>query len=893
MTAPRPDTNPLGTRRSLGTAAGTLDYLDITALADTVGADLERMPVTIKVLLEMTLRQAGSPFATEDDVAALAGWGTSEVPEREFAFAPARVVLQDFTGVPAVVDLAAMRSALARSGADPSHVDPLVPVDLVIDHSVQIDRFGALDALAINVEHEYRRNSERYALLRWAQQAFAGFNVVPPGRGIVHQVNLEHLARVVMTVDDEAGTLAIPDTCVGTDSHTPMVNGLGVLGWGVGGIEAEAAMLGQPMPLVTPSVVGVRLTGELQPGIVATDLVLTLTEALRGHGVVGKFVEFYGDGIESLTVPDRATLSNMTPEYGATACLWPVDAKTLDYLRLSARPDDLIDLVERYSKAQGLFHTHETPSPMYSEHVELDLGAVEASMAGPSRPQDRVTLGEAADSFESAFAEHLEIHDQQVPEITEGQDPDVENGSVVIASITSCTNTSNPAVMVAAGLLAKKAAERGLESAAWVKTSLAPGSRVVTDYLDAAGLTPYLDKLGFHTVGYGCTTCIGNSGPLPEPVARAVAERDLAVASVLSGNRNFEGRIHPQVHASYLASPPLVVAYAIAGTIEIDLTRDPVGTGAGGEPVMLADIWPSAEEVEVALESVSRDHYEEQYAQIHEGDENWAALPSPEGELFKWDPGSTYVREPSFFDGIEAPPVPPSDIEGAHVLALLGDSVTTDHISPAGAIPGHGPAGKYLIGEGIEHRDFNSFGSRRGNHEVMLRGTFANIRMRNKLVHPKEGGHTLHHPSGDEKSIYDAAMHYDAEGIPLVIVAGSEYGSGSSRDWAAKGTRLLGVRAVIAESYERIHRSNLVGMGVLPLQFENGDSAESLGLDGTRRYDITGIASGLVPGKMLHVCASGDAGNVEFDVVCRIDSDIEVDYYLNGGVLNYVLRGLI
>ncbi len=892
MTDRRAETNPLGARAKLTTRAGSLDYLDLGRLADLGLADLDKLPVTVKVLVEMILRQVGGA-TTEEDVVALSVWGREAVVGREFSFAPARVILQDFTGVPVVVDLAAMRAAIARNGGDPAAVDPRVPVDLVIDHSVQVDAFGSDDALERNVALEYERNTERYALLRWARDEFDQFRVVPPGRGIVHQVNLEHLARCVMTIEDARGTLAIPDTVVGTDSHTPMVNGLGVLGWGVGGIEAEAAMLGQPIPVTTPTVVGLKLSGELPVGVVATDLVLTVTELLRHHDVVGKFVEFYGDGIAALTVPDRATLSNMTPEYGATACLWPTDDKTLEYLRLTGRPGDLIDLVEAYTKAQGLFHTSDTPTPYYVEHVELDLGSVEPSMAGPHRPQERVGLDEVAESYFMAFAERLEQHDQSLPEIEEGQDPDVENGSVVIAAITSCTNTSNPAVMVAAGILARNAVGRGLESKSWVKTSLAPGSLVVTDYLDRAGLTPYLDELGFHTVGYGCTTCIGNSGPLDPPIEKAVAERDLTVAAVLSGNRNFEGRIHPQVHASYLASPPLVVAYAIAGTIDIDLTHEPLGVDRDGADVMLADIWPRESEIATALEAVDSKHFEEQYASAFDGGPRWDALPVPEGMLFEWDAESTYVREPSFFDELGMQKTEPADIRGARVLALLGDHVTTDHISPAGAIASTSPAGRYLSKRGVERSHFNSYGSRRGNHEVMIRGTFANIRLKNRLV-SRHGGYTRHVPSGDEMSIFDAAQRYASENVPLVVLAGSAYGSGSSRDWAAKGVKLLGVKAVIATSYERIHRSNLVGMGVLPLQFADGDDPESLGLDGTESYDIGGLDSGLSTDKILDVVATGEHGAItEFRVVCRIESAIEVDYYRSGGVLQYVLQDMI
>ncbi len=890
--------NPFGARTVLQTADGPVDYFSLERLGELGICQLDLLPTTIKVLLEMIVRQVGNGVATEDDVVALAQWGQKPIETREFSYTPARVLLQDFTGVPAVVDLAAMRSALARVGADPSLVDPLIPVDLVIDHSVQVDSFGTAAAFDTNVDFEYHRNRERYGLLRWAQQAFAGFRVVPPGMGIVHQVNLEYLAQVVFVRNDQVGPVAFPDTLVGTDSHTPMVNGLGVLGWGVGGIEAEAAMLGQPIPILTPTIVGVRLTGALKPGITATDLVLTVTELLRKHGVVGKFVEFFGDGVASLTVPDRATLSNMTPEYGATACLFPVDEKTLDYLLLSGRDAKQVDLVETYMRAQGLFGSPDAHNaPVYSEQLGLDLASVEASLAGPSRPQDRTSLARAGASFQWAFGERLpedKADRPQIPVKVGGESVSLTHGSVVIAAITSCTNTSNPAVMVAAGLVAKKARERGLSRKPWVKTSLAPGSRVVTDYLDRAGLTPHLEALGFYTVGYGCTTCIGNSGPLPQPVADAIDENDLIVVSVLSGNRNFEGRIHPQVHASYLASPPLCVAYALAGHIDVDLTGDPLGTDFEGKPVMLADIWPSGEEVEVALESVQSDIFKAQYAKIFDGEKRWHALPIPEGSQYDWDPDSTYVQEPAFFGGLDQDVAAPQDITGARVLALLGDSVTTDHISPAGAIHKRSPAGQYLIDHGVEPIEFNSYGSRRGNHEVMIRGTFANIRLRNQLVAPKTGGFTRHMPSGDEMTIFEAAQRYRAEQTPLVVIAGKEYGSGSSRDWAAKGSRELGIRAVIAESFERIHRSNLVGMGILPLQFMPGATAESLGLDGSETYTIMGISSGMAAHQELAVIAErGPDWRIEFPVEVRIDSDMEVAYFKSGGVLQYVLRQMM
>jgi aconitate hydratase len=911
-----------GARGTLAGAAQTPAYFRLHALEEAGLAQLDLIPRTVKVFLENLLRLSGTEHASEDDVTSLAMWGQKPLEDREFAFSPARVLLQDFTGVPTVVDLAAMRQAMHRAGADPSKVDPLVPVDLVIDHSVQVDMFASARAYDFNVEREYERNHERYSLLRWAQQAFAGFRVVPPGMGIVHQVNLENLGRVVQLIDDGDEKVAIPDTLVGTDSHTPMINGLGVLGWGVGGIEAEAAMLGQPIPLLTPKIVGFRMSSSLPAGVTATDLVLTVTEMLRKHGVVGKFVEFYGDGLSSLAVADRATLSNMSPEFGATASLFPVDDQTLRYMRLTGRADDLVDLVDRYAKEQGLFRTDDDPDPEFTETLELDLSTVEPSLAGPRRPQDRAPLGRVWESFKEVYLD--EVADNPGVDVQIGRwlaeggstpgergkalhpaDPTEEvaidadgevtlkHGSVVIAAITSCTNTSNPSVMLAAGLLAKKAVERGLVTKPWVKTSMAPGSRVVTGYLEGAGLMPYLEKLGFHVVGYGCTTCIGNSGPLPEPVAQAVDDHDLAVVSVLSGNRNFEGRIHPQVKASYLGSPPLVVAYALAGTAEIDLTSEPLGTDDDGKDVYLEDIWPAPQEIIEAMSAVKAKLYTDEYARIFEGDEHWAKLPSPTGSLYEWDPDSTYVREPPFFADLSEEPEPPTDVEGARVLAYVGDSVTTDHISPAGAISPKSPAGKYLVENGVEIKDFNSYGSRRGNHEVMVRGTYANIRVRNKLVEPKEGGFTLHFPDEEEMTIYDAAARYQEEGVPLILVAGKEYGSGSSRDWAAKGPLLQGVRAVIAESFERIHRSNLVGMGILPLQFVSGQTAESLGLDGRETYDIARIAEGLEPHAELTVVAHGEQGDITFQVEARVDSAVELDYYRNGGVLQMVLRRML
>jgi aconitate hydratase len=890
--------DPFGARTALPGHAG-IDFFRIARLDEAGIADTSRLPYTVRVLLEMALRGAGSIHVTEEDVRALANWPAPAPDTASVAFLPARVILQDFTGVPAVVDLAAMRSAMARAGRDPGGVDPLVPADLVIDHSVQVDAFGTRFAYARNIEREYERNGERYALLRWAQGAFEGFRVVPPGMGIVHQVNLEHLGRVVQVRDG----VALPDTLVGTDSHTTMIDALGILGWGVGGIEAEAVMLGEPLVLPTPIVIGVEFRGALRTGVTATDLVLTLTEMLRKHGVVGKFVEFCGDGLSALSIPDRATLSNMAPEYGATAATFPVDFETLNYLRQTAR-GDACELVEAYCRAQGLWRSDGDATPTFSELLVLDLDAVEPSLAGPRRPQDRVALPAAPASFTDAFPREPNpvriASNAMIPADAASStavleaDVEIDHGAVVIAAITSCTNTSNPSVMVAAGLLARKAVERGLESKPWVKTSLAPGSRVVTDYLERAGLTAALDALRFNLVGYGCTTCIGNSGPLPDALAAAVSEHDLAVVSVLSGNRNFEGRIHPQVRASYLASPPLVVAYALAGSISVDLEHDPLGTGSDGEPVYLRDIWPTAEEVrDLIASSIDPEMYETEYARVWEGDERWREMAAPTGALFAWADDSTYVREPPYFEGLQAEPDPPADVIGARVLAILGDSVTTDHISPAGSIPPSTPAGHYLIEHGVEPREFNSYGSRRGNHEVMIRGTFANIRLRNGLVPGVEGGVTLHLPDGEQVSIPDAADAYRAEGVPLIVFAGKEYGSGSSRDWAAKGTLLLGVRAVIAESYERIHRSNLVGMGVLPLQFLDGDTPESLGLTGHERYTIRGVAS-IAPRQQVTVEATADDGTTRsFEVLARIDAPAEVDYLHHGGILPMVLRRMI
>jgi aconitate hydratase len=950
VTSQTPDS--AAARSTLRVGDSSYDYFRL----DAAGApELARLPYTVKILLENMLRGAATQpdLVSADDVRALAAWDPTQPAEAELPFMPARVILQDFTGVPCVVDLAAMRDAIAEMGGDPAKINPLVPADLVIDHSVQVDQFGSDAAFLINVEREYERNGERYALLRWAQQAFADFRVVPPGTGIVHQVNLEYLADVVAERD---GVL-LPDTLVGTDSHTTMINGLGVVGWGVGGIEAEAALLGQPCYQPLPIVVGFRLDGELPAGATATDLVLYVTEMLRGHGVVGKFVEFHGPGLSRLGIADRATISNMSPEFGATATLFPIDDETLRYLRMTGRPDEVVARVEAYARAQGLFRTDDSPEPNFSESLSLDLSTIVPSLAGPRRPQDRVALADLRDSFRAAFPDGLHTHadgtrhehstsdaeappgtvDEASDESFPASDPPsytrdpgagehatdaparhapeplpadahyraaevrldgtrhkIRTGSVVIAAITSCTNTSNPSVMVAAGLLARNAVARGLSTKPWVKTSLAPGSRAVTDYLETAGLMDPLQALRFHLVGYGCTTCIGNSGPLAEPVAEAIEANDIAGVAVLSGNRNFEGRIHPLARASYLASPPLVVAFALAGRIDIDLTTEPIGTDADGKPVMLADLWPSPQEVaSVVLSAVSGDVFKRNYASVFDGDDQWRNLPVPAGDRYAWDPESTYVARPPFFDGIADGLREPTDVTGARVLAVLGDSVTTDHISPAGSIARTSPAGEWLVEHGVEPREFNSYGSRRGHHEVMMRGTFANIRLRNGLTPDAEGNVTEHLPSGERMSIFDAAMRYATDGTPLVILAGKEYGSGSSRDWAAKGPLLQGVRAVIAESYERIHRSNLVGMGILPLQFLPGDTPASLGLSGRETFDIVGIADGLKPRQEVAVIAHGDDGRESrFRVVARLDGEIDVTYLRNGGVLQTVLRRL-
>jgi len=872
----------------------------------------ERLPYSLKVLLENLLRTEDGANITADHIRAIGGWDSQAQPSQEIQFTPARVIMQDFTGVPCVVDLATMREAVKELGGDPAKINPLAPAELVIDHSVIADKFGTNEAFAQNVELEYGRNRERYQFLRWGQTAFDEFKVVPPGTGIVHQVNIEHLARTVMVRNGQA----YPDTLVGTDSHTTMVNGLGVLGWGVGGIEAESALLGQPVSMLIPRVVGFKLTGELPTGTTATDLVLTITEMLRKHGVVGKFVEFYGEGVSATSLANRATIGNMSPEFGSTAAIFPIDAETISYLKLTGRSAQQLALVEAYAKAQGLW-LDPAAEPDFSEKLELDLSTVVPSIAGPKRPQDRIVLANAAQQFAQDVRNYVEDDDEagkesfpasDAPAATNGVPtrpttvtaPDgstyvIDHGAVTVAAITSCTNTSNPYVMVAAALVAKKAVEKGLTRKPWVKTTLAPGSKVVTDYFDKAGLTPYLDKLGFNLVGYGCTTCIGNSGPLPEEVSKAVNEHDLAVTSVLSGNRNFEGRINPDVKMNYLASPPLVVAYAIAGSMKVDITKDALGTDQDGKPVYLDDLWPSEQEVnEVVASAIGQDMFGESYKDVFAGDAQWQSLPIPTGDTFEWDAQSTYVRKPPYFDGMPADPTPVTDISGARVLAKLGDSVTTDHISPAGAIKADTPAGKYLTEHGVERRDFNSYGSRRGNHEVMIRGTFANIRLRNQVAPGTEGGFTrdFTKDGGPVAFIYDASQNYQAAGIPLVILAGKEYGSGSSRDWAAKGTSLLGVKAVIAESYERIHRSNLIGMGVLPLQFPDGISAESLGLTGEETFSFTGVTvlnDGSTPAT---VTVTTDTG-VDFDAVVRIDTPGEADYYRNGGILQYVLRSLI
>jgi aconitate hydratase len=927
--------NSFNSRSTLKVGNKEYDIYRLDAL-DKQGISTRHLPYSLRILLENLLRTEDGRNVTKEEVRALAAWGTSSngkpQSDKEIAFTPSRVLLQDFTGVPCVVDLAAMRDAMQQLGGDPALINPLQPVELVIDHSVQVDEFGTAGAFDLNALLEFQRNKERYSFLRWGQTGFRNLAIVPPDTGIVHQVNLEYLARVVFVQEKDGKRTAYPDTLVGTDSHTTMVNGLGVLGWGVGGIEAEAAMLGQPVSMLIPLVVGVKLTGRLPEGATATDLVLTVTEMLRKHGVVGKFVEYFGPGLRDLPLADRATIANMSPEYGATCGIFPVDKESLKYLRLTGRSEELIALVEAYCREQGLFHDEKTPEATYSELLSLDLATVEPSLAGPKRPQDRVVLSQVGASFNKALpllikpkssaaaaaatatqtakagssasweqeggspaaigVEDPNIHEHVAPSVKNS----LQHGSVVIAAITSCTNTSNPSVLIGAGLLAKKAVEKGLTVPPWVKTSLAPGSKVVTNYLAKAGLTPYLDKLKFHLVGYGCTTCIGNSGPLPEEVSRAIDEKDLVVASVLSGNRNFEGRINSEVRANYLMSPPLVVAFALAGRIDTDLRKDPLGNGKDGKPVYLADIWPSQREVdETMAQSITSEMFVKSYSEVFQGDERWRGLAVPKGQTYAWEKDSTYIRRAPYFEGMALQPSPVADIQGACVLAVLGDSVTTDHISPAGSIKKDGPAGKYLQEHGVKPGDFNSYGSRRGNHEVMVRGTFANVRLRNKLV-ATEGGFTRHLPTGAEMSIFEASQKYLAEGTPLLILAGKEYGSGSSRDWAAKGPRLLGVQAVIAESYERIHRSNLVGMGVLPLQFPAGQNAESLKLTGEEVFEITGVCDVVekfAPGRQVKVRASGQSGVVEFQALVRIDTPQEALYYANGGILQYVLRQLL
>jgi aconitate hydratase len=921
--------NSFGARSTLRVGNKDYEIYRLDAL-DRQGISTKHLPYSLRILLENLLRTEDGRNVRKEDIRALAAWNSSSQPDKEIAFTPSRVLLQDFTGVPAVVDLAAMRDAMKRLGGDPALINPLQPAELVIDHSVQVDEFGSPRALGLNAELEFLRNKERYAFLRWGQTAFRNLAIVPPDTGIVHQVNLEYLARVVFVQESEGKHVAYPDTLVGTDSHTTMINGLGVLGWGVGGIEAEAAMLGQPVSMLIPLVVGVKLTGKLREGATATDLVLTITERLRKHGVVGKFVEYYGPGLRDLPLADRATIANMSPEYGATCGIFPVDEESLRYLRLSGRSEEQIALVEAYCHEQGMFHDERTPEAQYSELLTLDLATVESSLAGPKRPQDRVPLSQARQSFEAALPSLLKpksaaktaapavaasgnekrweaeggnptaigvedhnVHEHVPPDVKKS----LRHGSVVIAAITSCTNTSNPSVMVAAGLLAKKAVEKGLAVPPWVKTSLAPGSKVVRDYLERAGLTPYLEKLKFHIVGYGCTTCIGNSGPLPSEVSEAVDEKDLVVASVLSGNRNFEGRINSEVRANYLMSPPLVVAFALAGRIDVDLRKEPVGNGKDGKPVFLEDIWPSQQEVEQAIQkSIDSNMFRKSYGEVFAGDEHWRSLAVPKGETYAWDKDSTYIRRAPYFDDMKVAPSPVENIQRARVLAVLGDSVTTDHISPAGSIKKDSPAGKYLTEHGVKPADFNSYGSRRGNHEVMVRGTFANVRLRNKMVPNLEGGFTRHLPDGVEMSIFEASEKYTAEGVPLIIIAGKEYGSGSSRDWAAKGPRLLGVRAVIAESYERIHRSNLVGMGIMPLQFLSGQNAESLKLTGEEVFDIAGvreIVEKFAPGRQVKVRAVANGRTAEFDALVRIDTPQEALYYANGGILQFVLRQLL
>ena len=898
-----PNQDVFSSEQTLDTPSGPATFFDVNALERQGIAPVSRLPFSIKVMLESLLRNENGYDVREEDVRALAGW-QPEPGEITVPLKLARVILQDFTGVPAVVDLAALRSAMARAGADPSVINPVVPVDLVIDHSVQVDFFGTAYALSGNVEREYERNGERYKLLKWAQNSIDNFRVVPPGAGIVHQVNLEYLGSVVMEKEIDGKRVVFPDSLVGTDSHTTMINGLGVLGWGVGGIEAEAVMLDQPYYMLAPRVVGFKLTGSLPEGATATDLVLTVTEMLRAHGVVGTFVEFYGTGLTGLPVADRATIANMSPEYGATMGYFPIDEETLAYLRLSGRSPELIDLVERYAKAQGLFRTDDTPDPIYSDTLTLDLSEVVPSLAGPKRPQDRVSLVDVKHSFHEhltlpAAQRGFGLSDEEVDKTavvgSDGEAYQLSHGSVVIAAITSCTNTSNPSVMIGAGLLAKNAVRAGIETKPWVKTSMAPGSKVVTDYLEAAGLIPFLEAQRFHTVGYGCTTCIGNSGPLPEDIANAVEDNDLVAAAVLSGNRNFEGRVNPNVKANYLASPVLVVAYALAGHMDIDFATEPLGHDPNGRGVFLRDIWPSQHDIQEAISNnVSPDMFVEQYGAIFDGDEQWKMLSAPAGELYEWELDSTYIQEPPFFKNFPLDPPPLPVIEDARILAILGDSVTTDHISPAGNIAARGPAGQFLLGHDVLQADFNSYGSRRGNHEVLMRGTFANIRIKNQMLDDVEGGLTLKLPEGEQMPIYDAAMRYQQEGVPTVIMGGKEYGSGSSRDWAAKGPYLLGVRAVLAESFERIHRSNLVGMGVLPLQFKSGENAASHGIRGRETVTVGSLSDNITPGQDIEVTVRREDGTeISLMATVRIETQVEVDYYRHGGILHSVLRRLI
>lgn len=882
----------LNTLSTLDVNGNSYEYYSLPKAAKELG-NIDKLPASMKVLLENLLRNEDGETVTREDLSAMVDWLKERKIDREIQYRPARVLMQDFTGVPGIVDLAAMRDAVSNAGQNPEQINPLSPVDLVIDHSVMVDKYASPEAFKENVRIEMERNKERYEFLRWGQKAFENFRVVPPGTGICHQVNLEYLGKSVWTKEENGKTVAYPDTLVGTDSHTTMINALGVLGWGVGGIEAEAAMLGQPVSMLIPEVVGFRMTGKLNEGVTATDLVLTVTQMLREKGVVGKFVEFYGPGLDNLPLADRATISNMSPEYGATCGFFPVDEETINYMRLSGRDEETLALVESYCKEQGLWRSNDN-EPEFTDTLELDLSEVRASLAGPKRPQDRVNMEQLGSNFDLILETNGKANEKDKSVPVKGQDFELSHGDVVIAAITSCTNTSNPSVLMAAGLLAKKAVEKGLIRQPWVKSSFAPGSKVVTDYLAKAGLTPYLEELGFHLVGYGCTTCIGNSGPLDDEISDAINEGDLTVSSVLSGNRNFEGRVHPDVKANWLASPPLVVAYALSGTTRTDLSKDPIGKDKDGNDVMLKDVWPSSSEIAEAVKTVDNEMFRKEYGEVFKGDEEWRSIKVAEGKTYDWQDDSTYVKNPPFFDDINEPLADPSDIEDANVLAVFADSITTDHISPAGSIKPDSPAGRYLQENGVEVKDFNSYGSRRGNHEVMMRGTFGNIRIKNQMLDGVEGGFTKYIPTGEEMSIYDAAMKYIENDTPLVVLAGKEYGTGSSRDWAAKGTRLLGVKAVIAESYERIHRSNLIGMGVLPLQFEDGQGVEAHGLTGEETISIKGLNKDLKPGQMLDVVAKGkDGKEVEFQAKCRIDTSNEMKYYKNGGILHYVLRQML